>query len=267
MMRYIVDVSGGMASAVAMLLTIDRHGSEPVLARFADTKSEDQDLYRFLADLERVSGKQIIRLVDGRTIWDVFSSEKMFTNPQTGGCLAAWKLKKQMLRSHLDEIGADPRDTTILIGFDQSEQDRMRRIEKSGAPWKFDYPLTWGRPMFHCDLADYLRQRGIEPPDIYDRGYEHNNCGGACIQAGIGQWAMLLRDFPERFEVAEKCERDAMEAMRVDDRPVQSILRDRRGGETANLPLSQLRREVSQGIRRNGDEFRRSACSCMGDLF
>lgn len=263
----IVNVSGGNASALALLRTVERYGRDGVIARFADTRTEDPDLYRFLDDLERIIDLPIVRLRDGRTIWDVFTGEAMFTNPQTGGCLAAWKLKKQILRRHLDDIGAKPESTTIMIGFDGSEEDRMRRIEKSGAPWKFDYPLTWGKPLFRCDIDDELRRCGLRPCSMYERGYSHANCGGTCVQAGIGQWSMVLADYPERYAEAERHEEAAMQAMRDAGRPVQSILRSRRGGETQNLSLRQLREEIAAGVRHNGDEFRVGACSCAGDLW
>jgi hypothetical protein len=263
----IVDVSGGNASALCLLLAIERYGKESIVARFADTKTEDPDLYRFLDELESLAGVPIIRLVDGRSIWDVFTQEAMFTNPQTGGCLAAWKLKKKVLRDHLDTIGAKPESTVIHIGFDGSEQDRMRRIEKAGAPWKFDYPLTWGKPLFRCDIDDELRRRGLTPCGMYERGYGHANCGGACIQAGQGQWAMVLADYPERYAEAERCEAVAMAVMAEAGRPVQTILRSRKGGVSGNLSLKQLREEIESGVRSDGDDFRVTQCSCMGDLF
>jgi len=243
------------------------HGREDVIARFADTRAEDPDLYRFLDDLERKIDLPIIRLVDGRTIWDVFTKESMFTNPQTGGCLAAWKLKKTMLRNHLATIGATPEDTTIMIGFDGSEQDRMRRLEKSGAPWKFDYPLTWGKPLFRCDIDDQIRRCGLVPCSMYEKGYRHANCGGACVQAGIAQWAMVLADYPERYAEAERHEATAMAAMSAAERPVQTILRSRVGGKSSNLSLAQLREDIASGVRTDGDDFRVGQCSCMGDLW
>jgi hypothetical protein len=54
--KHIVNISGGMASAVCLFRVIDRFGRDDTQAVFADTNSEDADLYRFLADVERVPG-------------------------------------------------------------------------------------------------------------------------------------------------------------------------------------------------------------------
>jgi orotidine-5'-phosphate decarboxylase len=49
-MHYIVNVSGGLTSFEALRRTIERHGKAAVTAVFANTRMEDRDLYRFLAD-------------------------------------------------------------------------------------------------------------------------------------------------------------------------------------------------------------------------
>lgn len=266
-MMRIVNVSGGNGSALSLLRVIDRYGTSDVLARFADTKREDPSLYRFLDELELVAGVNIERLSDGRDIWDVFQGELMFTSPANGGCIASHRLKKLVLRKHLADIGATPETSLIYIGYDITEPDRCERLRTSGAPWQFEFPLHWPLKVVRCDIDDELRRRGLSPCDMYERGYDHANCGGTCVLAGAKQWSMVLRDYPERFNVAEKREADTMRAMADRGRVPQSILKDRRGGRTVNLPLSQLRREVESGERPNGDENRINSCSCMGNLF
>ena len=66
-MKYVVNVSGGLTSYEALRRTIAKHGKEHTLAPFANTKIEDEDLYRFLRDVERVLEIPIIWLEDGRT--------------------------------------------------------------------------------------------------------------------------------------------------------------------------------------------------------
>ena len=263
----VVNVSGGSASAVALLRVLERYGRDSVKAIFADTMTEDADLYRFLDDLERVSGVEIERIASGVDIWDVFLREAMFTNPQTGGCIASHRLKKVPLRQHLERIGAAPGTTFIYVGFDPTEDDRQARLRYAGAPWEFDFPLCWSPPLFRCDQADYLRRRGLTPCSMYDRGYSHANCGGTCVLAGIGQWSMVLKDYPERYAKAEQVERDAMAKMVEAGREPHTILRSRVGGVSRNLSLSELRRQIEAGERPGGDEERLGSCSCVGLLF
>ena len=51
-MKHIVSLSGGTSSAVAADRVINRYGRDNVILWFADTNWEDEDLYRFLKDLE-----------------------------------------------------------------------------------------------------------------------------------------------------------------------------------------------------------------------
>lgn len=266
-MMRIVNVSGGNGSALSLLRVVDRFGADSVRAVFADTLTEDSSLYVFLDELERVAGLPIARLSDGRDIWDVFQGELMFTTPSNGGCMASHRLKKLALRKYLDDIGAEPETTTIYVGFDVTEPDRCQRLIKAGSPWSFEFPLYWTPKVVRCDIDAELRKRGLTPCDMYERGYEHANCGGTCVLAGIKQWSMVLRDYPERFAKAESVEEAMMVDMKSSGRKAQSILRDRRGGESVPLPLYQLRREIESGERSNGDDYRISSCSCMGNLF
>ena len=64
-MKHVVSLSGGTASAVAAHRVIERYGAENTTLWFADTKWEDEDLYRFLDDLEKYFNVPIQRYVDG----------------------------------------------------------------------------------------------------------------------------------------------------------------------------------------------------------
>ena len=66
-MNHIVSLSGGSASAVTADRVIKAYGSNSVTLWFADTLWEDEDLYRFLKDLEARWNKKIVRYTDGRT--------------------------------------------------------------------------------------------------------------------------------------------------------------------------------------------------------
>lgn len=265
-MRHLVNVSGGAGSAVALFRVIERYGAENVTARFADTNSEHPDLYRFLNDVERSASIPIVRLNGGLTIWDVFERELMFTNPKSGGCLAAWHLKKLPLQKHAESIGT-PHDTTIHVGFSSDEDDRMARLAESGKPWRFEFPLTWEPVLWRCDVMDELRKRGIRECSVYEQGYPHANClRWNCILSGIGQWIARLKDSPLAYAECEEREQRFMERLAERGRNVVTILRDRRGGVTKNLSLRQLREEVELGLRA-GQEARESTCSCLGGLF
>jgi hypothetical protein len=108
-------------------------------------------------------------------------------------------------------------------------------------------------------------RRGIEPPRMYALGFEHNNCGGRCVRGGQGQWAHLLKTFPERFAAAEADERILQERLATD----ATHLRDRMGGETRPLPLGELRRRIEAdqpNIEPLFDAYDWGGCGCMTDM-
>jgi hypothetical protein len=267
-MKHVVNVSGGAGSAVALFRVIDRYGRENVSARLADTNSEHPDLYRFVDDVEREAGIEITRLNNyGLNIWDIFFREMMFTNPKTGGCLAAWHLKKLPLMNHAATIGT-PEEITIHVGFSIDEDDRISRLVETGKPWQFDFPLTWERPLVRCSVIDELHRRGIRECEVYEQGYPHANClKWNCVLSGIGQWLGVLRDNPDGYRDAEEKEQLFLAELARRSRKVTTILRDRSGGVTKNLSLKQLREESESGIERKVPKWRDSTCSCVGTLF
>lgn len=265
-MRHLVNVSGGAGSAVALFRVIDRYGRENVSASLADTNSEHPDLYRFVDDLEAAAGVPIVRLNDGRTIWDVFLKELAFTNKQSGGCLAAWHLKKLPLEAHAATIGT-PATVTIHIGFSIDEDDRIARLRANRGQWTYDFPLTWPRAMLRCDVMDELARRGIKECSVYSDGYPHSNClRWNCIKSGIGQWLGVLKDNRAGYLEAEGFEQQVIAGQIAKGRKPRTILRDRIGGATQDLSLRQLREEADAGIKRQVPAWRESSCSCFGEL-
>ncbi len=128
-MKYLVNVSGGSGSAVALHRAIEAFGKDNVEAVFADTNSEHPSLYTLLDDMERVFGLPIVRLNDGRDVWDVFFEHRRFKTK--GACKAAEELKHRQLDRYRAERYT-PADCTLVIGMDWMEPERMwRMIERA----------------------------------------------------------------------------------------------------------------------------------------
>ena len=262
--KHIVNLSGGNASACALFRVLERFGAESLSVCFADVLVEDADVYRFIDDVERAAGVDVVRLVHGMTKWEVFHDRAMITAPKEtgGGCLASWVLKKQMLKSHAEQVG-NPDETVIYVGLGPDEDSRQARLVKNGGPWKYDFPLCWPERMWRCDLDKDLKRRGLKPPASYAQGYPHANCAGACVLAGIKQWSGLLKDNPALYATEEAEEQKFLATLDERGRKPMTILKDRRGGEARSLSLKQLREEIAQGIRHHDDSWRETSCSCM----
>jgi 3'-phosphoadenosine 5'-phosphosulfate sulfotransferase (PAPS reductase)/FAD synthetase len=258
-MHHIVNISGGAASAVCLFRVLERYGRENVRAVFADTRSEHPDCYRFLDDVERVSGVPLDRLSDGRNIWDCFLKAGQLHTTK-GGCVASWQLKRKPLEFYTAAISGD---VTVYVGFGPDEDDRQARLKRALPDRKLDFPLTWQPMLSRCDVMDDLKARGIEPPSMYAEGYPHANCAGGCILAGIKQWAGLLKDNPELYRTSEENENKIQATMTKRGREKFTILRDRRGGVVTCYSLRQLREDIESGRRLADDSWRETSCSCM----
>jgi hypothetical protein len=255
-MRHIVMYSGGITSWAVARRVVDEHGASAVTLLFADTLAEDEDLYRFNADVVRDLGLKLTVVADGRTPQQVGIDRKHIGNTQVANC--SHLLKQKPCREWLT-ANTDPADTTVYVGIDWSELHRLPAIERAWKPWTVDAPLT--RPPYadkrqHIEAA---RARGIVEPRLYALGFEHNNCGGACVKAGQAQWAHLLKVFPERYASWEQHE----QVMRHELGGDIAILRDRRGGETKPLPLAALRVRIEGQEPGMFDPLDWGGCGCF----
>ena len=200
---------------------------------FADTLVEDEDLYRFLDDAAAQLGVPVTVVADGRTPFQVFRDQRFLGNSRLAPCSIHLKVApcRAWLRAH-----TDPADTILYVGLDRSEPQRAPAITRGWAPWTVRYPLFEPPYLTKQDMLDWCTRLGVTPPRLYALGLGHNNCGGACVRAGQRQWLHLLSVFPDRFDEAEQHEAQ----LRAELGDV-AILRDRRGGVSRPLPLTELR--------------------------
>lgn len=253
-MRALVQVSGGATSYLAWKYAADEFGYENTDAVFADVKTEHPDLYRFLDDCQHYLGSPLIRLVEGRTPWQVFHDEGMIGNTHADLCSRI--LKREVLdRWRLDNTTADSH--VIILGMEANEPHRLEGAAKRHAPWKVRAPLI-ERGIFKEQALKLVEADGLRLSRSYGEGFNHDNCGGACVKAGHATWALLLKRRPETFAYHESEEA----RFRAETGKDVSILRDRRGGDTKPLPLAAFRERVERTPEQI-DMFDFGGCGCM----
>jgi hypothetical protein len=238
-MRYVVSLSGGVASAVSAERAIERHGRDMVTLRFADTSWEDADLYRFLDDLMTRWGGDLIRYRDGRTPLQVAEDKSIIPNSNVAPCSSVLKIAPF---DRMDEAG--PKPVTSLLGLDWREMQRVDRMRARFAPLAaegrfVDFPLLW-KPYEFRPYVEVVKSWGIEPPRLYALGFKHNNCGGRCVKQGIREWLRLRDVFPERF--AEVRDWEIAQRAKGGPRADFAIVSDRQGGQRQRVPLATLAR-------------------------
>jgi len=256
-MQHVVMWSGGITSWATARHVIGQHGTENVTLLFADTLIEDEDLYAFNDAASTQLGVPITRVADGRDPWQVFEDKRWLGNTRLAQCSHLLKQKtcRDWLTTH-----ADPADTTLYVGIDWTEEERMAGIIRGWAPWTVDAPLTRPPIRHKGQLLVEARAAGLPVPRLYRLGFAHNNCGGACVKGGQAQWARLLEVFPERYARAEAAEA-RMRALLDKD---VSFLRDRTGGTTKPLTLAALRARIEEQPDQL-DLFDEGGCGCFVD--
>lgn len=291
--HHVVMWSGGITSWATARHVIHEHGTASVTLLFADTRFEDEDLHRWNNDAATQLGMPFFTIADEkqRDPWQVFEDASWIGNTRIAQC--SHILKQIPTRNWLDRA-ADPAGTVLYLGIDWSETHRIRGIRKGYAhtvggcehnrcaalfdkdgrrlpgpgcgnllnvPWQVEFPLTKAPYKDKRQLMDEARAAGLELPRLYDLGFAHNNCGGACVKGGQAQWARLLEVFPERYAHVEAFEQRMRERLGKD----VSILRDRTGGTTKPLTLTALRQRIEDQPDQL-DLFDEGGCGCFTDI-
>jgi hypothetical protein len=213
-MKHIVSFSGGLGSAEALKRTVDTYGKENVIALFADVKGsglthtwsmptidnllheryggETRDLYRFIWQLSVYLDVPVIRLEDGRTVFKVFADNKAFR--LFSGGVFVHKCSEQLKRIQIKTwvidnlLGVEQFDMVLGFGWDEEH-----RLKSAQAYWKRELGCNVTAPLMAdtCDTTRWLNKAGIEISKSYTDLFEHDNCNGGCIAAGLAHFANL----------------------------------------------------------------------------
>ena len=247
---FTIMYSGGLSSHLAAHRIIEEAGADQCVLLFADTKSEDEDLYRFIAEGAQTLGCKLVTVCDGRTIWEVMRDERFLGNSRIDPC------SKILKRKQLDRwVRENAPDSAPVIGYTACEPTRWERyLEKNP---KARAPLMEAPVVQEHEVAGEFADLfpDLRPPRLYALGAKHNNCGGGCIKAGQKHFDWLRQTLPDvyaQWEREEQSLRDLLGNV--------SILTDRRNGEKKPLSLRQFRERMECGELPFGDG---RACACM----
>lgn len=238
---YLVSLSSGVPSAITAQRVMDRYGKAAVQLVFADTTWEDDDNYRFLADLEHRWQMPIHVLTDGRNPLNVAEDEHVIPTQFLAPCTK--RLKLETIKAHVLHLQSEGYDVVMCIGMDAKDR-RKGRLDAPVKNWgdigvTVQYPLLW--TPIEYDAQATLKTWGIAAPRMYQQGYSHANSGGRCVKQGKGDWRRTLTHYPERFREVEAWEK------RMRQNPTNAaytIVRDFRGGEQTGITLEALRLET-----------------------
>lgn len=252
-MRRIVAFSGGLGSFETARQLVERHGSASIECVFTDTKTEDEDLYRFVDETIAFLGCKLVKLADGRDIWDVFEDVSFQGNSRIDPCSRI--LKRELFARYLKDSNADAATSILYYGIGEHEKHRTTALIERWAPFSVQFPLIESETTKEHILTT-LDKIGILPPRLYEQGFEHNNCGGFCVKTGQKQMAHLLRVNPHRYAYHEG--RQERLFKRIGQ---HGFIRRTVGGEIRYLSLREFREMVESG--EVVQKFQDGACACF----
>ena len=250
--------SGGVGSWATAKRVAAEHGTEDLVLLFADTKMEDEDLYRFVREAAVDVGGRWVTVTEGRDPWEVFFDERFLGNTRIDPCSKI--LKRLPLRRWI-KTNCDPTDTVVYLGISWDEAHRFEAAQKYWDPWVTASPLLQAPYLTKTDHMNALAEAGITPPQLYTLGFPHNNCGGFCIKAGQAQFKLLYETMPDRYQFHEIREEQLRQHLGAD----VAILRDRTGGATKPMTLRTFRERLETGAGQC-DMFEWGGCGCFTPL-
>lgn len=200
--------SGGVASAVACFLSLEKWGSDVELV-FCDTALEHPDTYRFMADYENKLGVKIKRIKSERfgepeDVWHQVTGLNFAHGAPCSMYLKKYpRIKYQKLKTDFCQI--------FGFDYDGKEMRRATNMLTNNPDLNPVFPLIINK-LNREKIFAKIKDIGIEPPSAY-KHFLNNNCIGAddspkggCIQGGIGYWQKIQRLYPKKFDYMSEME-------------------------------------------------------------
>jgi hypothetical protein len=158
-----------------------------------------------------------------------------------------------------------PESVIVCVGIDANEGHRIANLAPRKLPWIYRAPLVEAGFFFppRAEKLQMVRDAGVEPPRLYALGFQHNNCGGFCVKAGLAQFKLLHETMPERYDWHVQKERELRAAVPN----VRPFLRKTVDGKLNYVWLEDYREFLLTGKPLVGEEkFDWGGCGCaLGD--
>ncbi len=190
--RVIAWFSHGGSSAVAAALAVGRWPSQTIVACCDTTASEHPDNARFRAEVEGWIGRKIVMLRSAKyaTVEEVFEGERYMSGIAGARCTVELKKVPRFKFQEADDIH--------VFGFTAEEGKRIALMERNNPELTFEWNL---RDQFVTkqECLRILKKAGIQEPEMYRLGFEHNNCLGCVKSQSPTYWSRIRLHFPDVF--------------------------------------------------------------------
>jgi len=187
--RRISWFSCGAASAVATKL------SEPDVIGYCHTGAEHEDNARFMRDCEEWFEQKITILKNPKyeNTWEVWEKRKFLAGVAGAPCTGELKIKPRLEFERENDIH--------VFGYTADSSD-VKRAESLTEHWpdlKCEFPLI-ERGITKAACLAMIQTAGIKPPLTYALGFPNANCLPCVKATSPSYWALVRKEFPEKFE-------------------------------------------------------------------
>lgn len=197
MARILSWYSCGAASAVATKLVPE---AIPV---YCETGAEHPDNARFMSDCEAWFGRLVTRLRSDEyeDTWDVWNKTRWLAGINGARCTTELKVGPRLAFQR-------PDDTHVFgYTFDKRDVSRATRLRDNYPEMTILTPLI-DRKVTKAACLELVKNAGIELPPMYALGFHNNNCLPCVKATSPAYWALVRKQFPEKFERMSKLSRE-----------------------------------------------------------
>jgi hypothetical protein len=193
--RKIVWFSCGAASAIAAKLTVEKKTPDTYVEVVYCNTSEDEhpDNERFTKDVEAWIGLPIQRIGNPKfsKVSDIFQAKKYMSGPAGAPCTVELKKKPRFAFQKADDIH--------IFGYTKDEKRRVDVFEKNNPELFLEWPLIEAG-LTKNDCFKKLEEAGIKLPEMYNLGFNNNNCIGCVKAQSPAYWNKVRQHFPKVFQ-------------------------------------------------------------------
>jgi tRNA(Ile)-lysidine synthase TilS/MesJ len=252
--ELIVCYSGGIGSFLAAYYLKFYLKKMDVKLVFTDTKTEDPTLYEFLEKTAAFIGYPLIKIEDGRDVFQVFIDIGYMGNTRIDPC--SQTLKRRVFKKYLSDFSSEK--VALVFGIDLFESDRLERLRS-----RYEFSVLSPAVDFILDRESLLREAleasGCKLPYLYQIGMTHNNCGGFCVKAGTGHYKNLLEKDPDRYEYFVQKEKEVYDRVPA----ARPFLRIQKNGTLQYVTLEEFRSIQEAAPKQLELDLDFSGCACF----
>jgi hypothetical protein len=99
-------------------------------------------------------------------------------------------------------LDANAPGATLVYGYTWDEMVRIpaTKLNNSKRGFSCEFPLVDHPYPSKAECLQICKDSGLPEQKLYAQGFPHNNCGGACVKAGISQWRLVYQTNQTEFD-------------------------------------------------------------------